>query len=94
MKTMVGANKKLEATLAMAGHPNAFPCEPNATTVHWDLLQTFDVVQDTSLWRKRYHTWLIKDHIWRKRDYTWRKRDHAWRNSSSLNFNFGWVGRA
>ena len=42
MKTMVGASKKLEATLAMSGHPNAFPSEPKATTLEWDLLQTFD----------------------------------------------------
>ena len=28
LKTMVGASKKLQAELAMAGHPNAFPSTP------------------------------------------------------------------
>ena len=41
-KTMVGASKKLQAELAIAGHPNAFPSTPKTTTAEWDLLQTFD----------------------------------------------------
>ena len=40
MKTIVGASKKLEATLAMSGHPNTFPSEPKASIVELDLLQT------------------------------------------------------
>ena len=42
LKTMVGASKKLEAELAIAGHPNAFPSTPKTTTTEWDLQQTFD----------------------------------------------------
>ena len=38
---VVSASKKLEADLDMAGHPNAFPSTPKATTTEWDLLQTF-----------------------------------------------------
>ena len=39
---MVGASKKLEAELAIACHPNAFPSTQKTTTTEWDLLQTFD----------------------------------------------------
>ena len=39
---MVGASKKLQAELAIAGHPNAFPSTPKTTTAEWDLLQLFD----------------------------------------------------
>ena len=35
-------SKKLEAELAIAGHPNAFPSTPKTTTTEWNLLQTFD----------------------------------------------------
>ena len=41
LMTMEGASKKLEADLAIAGHPNVFPSTPKATTTEWDLLQTF-----------------------------------------------------
>ena len=37
---MLGASKKLEAELAMGGHPNVFPSTPKAITPEWDLLQT------------------------------------------------------
>ena len=36
LKTMVSASKKLEAELAMAGHPSAFPSTPKATTPERD----------------------------------------------------------
>ena len=53
LKTMVGASKKLEANSAMAGHQNAFPSKPKATTPELDLLQTLHYKAVHFLWLHR-----------------------------------------